>query len=173
MLVEKQWYKVAFLVIMLYFSLIFTTVFLPIAWIHYSIPTTDYYLISCLLMFVGGVIFNIILSFKLRANREGLENAFPKGMVLKIFGWKFVAYSTVFFIMMVITGDIKPYLYYFLFLMIGGYSWFFILKGYIQATTDKQGKDEGLRKKSWLGRILFFSIILSLLLGYLYLYRIG
>jgi len=171
MLVEKQWHKVALLVIMLYFSLIFTTVFLPMAWIHSTILTTDYYIISFFLMFVGGVIFNILLSFKLRANREGFENSFPKGMVLKLFGWKFVAYSILFFVMVIITGDIKTYFYYFLFLMIGGYSWFCILKGYIQAKNDKEGKDDSKKKKSWLGRILFFSIILSLLLGYLY--RIG
>lgn len=171
MIVEKQWHRIALLGIMLYFSLIFTTVFLPMAWIHYSIPTTDYYLISFLLMFVGGVIFNIILSFKLRANREELENAFPKGMVLKIFGWKFVAYSILFFVMVFLTGDIKTYLYYFLFLMIGGYSWFCSLKGYVQAKNDKKGKDDSIMKNSWLGRILIISITLSLLLGYLY--RLG
>lgn len=171
MIVEKQWHKIALLGIMLYFSLIFTTAFLPMAWIHYSIPTTDYYLISFLLIFVGGVIFNIILSFKFRTNREGFENGIPKGTVLKIFGWKFVSYLILFFVMVFLTGDIKTYLYLFLFLMIGGYSWFCILKGYIQAKNDKEGKDDSIKQKSWLGRILFISIALSLLFGYLY--RLG
>jgi hypothetical protein len=153
---------------MLYFSLIFTTIFLPMKWIYYRIPTMDYYLISFVVMFIGGVIFNIILSIKFHGKREEIKNGFPKGIVLKIFGWKLAAYTVLFFVVVFLTSDIKSNLYFVLFLMFGGYSWFCILQGYIQAKNDKEGKNESLKQKSWLERILFFSIALSLLLGYLH-----
>lgn len=167
MVVEEQWHKIVLLVIMLYFSLIFTTIILPMMWIHYKIPTTDYYLISVVVLFIGGVLFNTILSIKFRGKSEKLENGFPKSIVIKIFGWKLATCTALFFVMLSLTDNIKLNLYFVLLLMFGGYSWFCILQGYIHAKNDKEGKNSSLKQKSWLGRILYFCLALSLLLGYL------
>ncbi len=165
---EKQWHKVAFLIIMLYFSLIFTTIFLPMMWIYYRIPTIDYYLISLTIMFLGGVVVNFILFINFYNKREVLENGFPKGIVLKIFGWLSVGFTILFIMMVLLTGIMLTNLYYLLFLMFGGYSWFWILQGYIQAKNHKDKRRQSEKNNPWLGRILFISIAISLLLGYLY-----
>lgn len=165
---EKQWHKVAFLVIMLYFSLIFTTILLPIMWIYYRIPTTDYYLISLAIMFLGGIVFNSVSFINFYNNREVLEDGFPKEIVLKIFGWLTVGLTVLFIIRVLLTGDMLTNLYFILLLMFGGYSWFWILEGYIQAKNNKDKKRRSEKNTPWLGRVLFISIAMSLLLGYLY-----
>lgn len=167
MVVEERWHKIVLLVIMLYFSLIFTTIILPMMWIHYKIPTTDYYLISVVVLFIGGVLFNTILSIKFRGKSEEIENGFPKSIVIKIFGWKLATCTALFFVMLFLTDNIKLNLYFVLFLMFGGYSWLCILQGYIHAKNGNGRKIEGKKQKSWLGKILFSGIALSLILGYL------
>lgn len=55
-----------------------------------------------------------------------------------------------------------------MFLMSGGYFWFCILQGYILAKNDY--KDREINNSiTWQGKVLVFSIPLSLLLGYLLL----
>ncbi|WP_156289879.1 hypothetical protein [Oceanobacillus salinisoli] len=168
---EKQWHKMVVLLISLYFSLIFTTVFLPWMWTYYIIPTTDYYLISSVVMFFGGVVFNTVLFVNFHNKIIEIENGFPIGIVHKLFGWLILAYIILFFFMVFFIDNVIPILYFIIFLTIGGYSRFWILQGYIKAKNNKYKKSENLKHKSWLERILFFNIVLSLLLGYLH--RLG
>ncbi|WP_134340106.1 hypothetical protein [Filobacillus milosensis] len=138
-------------------------------WIYYRIPTTDYYLISSVVMFLGGLILNIMLSVKFHHKSEELGNGFPRGIVLKMFGWLSIGYTTVFFVMVLLTSKIIPSLYFVIFLMTGGYSWFWTLQGYIHAKNNKEKYENGDSYNPWLGRLLFLGIALSLLMGYLYL----
>ncbi|MFT4413431.1 hypothetical protein [Bacillus sp. UMB0728] len=167
--VEKQWHKITLIAITIYFSLIFTTIFLPAMWIHYRIPTIDYYLNSFVIMLLGGVLFNIVLSTKYHAAKRDLDNGIPRGFVIKVFGGKLIAYMLLFVIMASLTGDIIPYLYLMIFLMSGGFVWFCTLRGYIHAKNNKEKGENEEYYNPWLGRLLFSGIALSLLLGYLYL----
>lgn len=167
--VEKGWHKIALIAITIYFSLIFTTILLPAMWIHYRIPTVDYFLNSFVIMFLGGVVFNTIVSIKFHATKGDLENGLPRGFVLKVFGGKLFAYMILFFVRASLTGDIIPNLYFMLFLMSGGFVWFCTLQGYIQAKNNKEKDENEDNYNPWLGRLLFLGIALSLLLGYLYL----
>jgi hypothetical protein len=167
--VEKLWHKAAFIAIMTYFSLIFITICLPAMWINYRVHTIEFYIVSFSIMFIGGIIFDITIFNKYRDAKKDIEDGIPNSTVLKIFCWKLVASSFIFLPVAVLTGEIIPNLYFILLLIMGGYCWFWILEGYIQARNKKNDNSEEDAYNPWLERVLFKGIALSLVSGYLYL----
>ncbi|GEM_PF-5282476 len=168
LIVKKHWHKIAFLLIMLYLSLAFATISLPLMWINYRVPNTHYYLFTSIVMFLGAGVFNLILFSLFHNKRDELKKGFPRLIMIRMLGWTLVAYIILFLLMFFIMGNLIYDLGFVLFLMIGGYCWFWILHGYIKVINGKDQENESVKHKPLLGKILFFSIILSLVLGYLF-----
>ncbi|MCT2536852.1 hypothetical protein NC661_02995 [Aquibacillus koreensis] len=167
-IIDFFWHKVAMLAMMFYYSIFFTTICLPLMWWHYRIQTTNYYILSVFTLFLGGFVFNIILTkinpIKVEDIREGL----PKSFVIKIFVGKFVLYLVSGYAIDVLTENVFLSIYFLMFLMSGGYLWFCILRGYILARNNN--KDCELNSSiTWQGKVLLFSVPISLLIGYLIL----
>lgn len=169
-IIDFSWHKIGMIAIMFYFSLCFTTICLPLIWWHYRIPTTNYYIFSVSGLLLGGLIFNFILSKIYPIKAEDLKKGFPKNFVIIVFVGKFILYlifcSTIF----VLTDNVVLSIYSLLFLMSGGYFWFCILRGYILARNKYKGSSEINNSITWKGKVMVFSIPVSLYLGYLILY---
>lgn len=165
-MISSLWHKLVFFVLMLYLSGIFVTICLPIMWLHYRIPIIHYYTLSLGILFLGGMIFNIFLTNIYPIKEGEPKKEFSKGIVLKVFTGKFIIYSVLSLGILVFTGNFLLGIFYLLFLMIGGYIWFCILRGYINAKNNN-GKGKDHEKGFTLqGRTLLFSIPISLIIGY-------
>ncbi|KAB8139164.1 hypothetical protein F9U64_01885 [Gracilibacillus oryzae] len=162
--IDSLWHKLALLGLMIYYSGIFTTIYLPMMWLHYSIPAIDYYIFSLGILFSGGLIFNVILNIY-PIKEEELEECIPKYIVIRAFAGKFIAYIVLSLVILVLTDNFILSVYNLLFLLAGGFFWFCILRGYILAKNDyKESElDKGI---TWQGRVMVFSIPISLILGY-------
>lgn len=162
--VDSLWHKLALIALMFYYSGIFTTICLPMMWLHYRIPAINYYIFSLCILILGGFVFNLILNI-CPISKEELEEEFPKDFVISTFVGKFITYSLLSFIIFELTDNFIVSMYYLLFLITGGYFWFCILRGYILAKKNYKVDeiDSGI---SWQGRVMVFSIPLSLILGY-------
>ncbi|MFD1037719.1 hypothetical protein ACFQ3N_04715 [Virgibacillus byunsanensis] len=162
--IDSLWHKLALLALMIYYSGIFTTICLPMMWLHYRIPAINYYIFSLGILILGGVIFNVILNIY-PIKEEELEEKIPKYFVINTFAGKFIAYCLLSLTIFVLTDNFIVSIYYLLFLMAGGFFWFCILRGYILARKDN--KESEIEKGiTWQGRVMVFSIPISLILGY-------
>ncbi|MBL5766566.1 hypothetical protein B5V88_06325 [Heyndrickxia sporothermodurans] len=167
-IIDFSWHKVAVIAIMFYYSLCFTTVCLPLMWWYYRIPTTNYYILSVSTLLFGGFIFNIILSKIYPLKAEDLRGGFPRRFIITVFIGMFTFYLISCSAIFIFTDNTVLSIYFLMFLMSGGYFWFCILQGYILAKNDY--KDREINNSiTWQGKVLVFSIPLSLLLGYLLL----
>jgi hypothetical protein len=166
--IDSLWHKLALLAIMIYYSGIFTTICLPMMWLHYRIPAINYYIFSLGILFLGGVIFNLVLNIYPIKEKE-LEEEIPKYFVISTFTGKFITYSLLSLTIFILTDNFIVSIYYLLFLMSGGFFWFCILRGYILA--KKNYKESEIKKGiPWQGKVLVFSIPISLILGYFMFY---
>ncbi|WP_407272377.1 hypothetical protein [Radiobacillus sp. PE A8.2] len=162
--IDSLWHKLALLALMIYYSGIFTTIALPMMWLHYRIPAINYYIFSLGILILGGVIFNVILNIY-PIKEEELEECVPKYFVIRAFAGKFIAYTILSLAIFVLTDNFILSLYLQVFLLAGGFFRFCILRGYILAKNDY--KESGINKGiTWQGRVMVFSIPFSLILGY-------
>ncbi|WBX80336.1 hypothetical protein PD280_22675 [Virgibacillus salarius] len=166
--IDFLWHKVAMLAMMFYYSLFFTTICLPLMLWHYRIQTTNYYILSVFTLFLGGMMFNIILSKIYPLKVEDLREGFPKRFVIIILFGKFVFYLISCYAIFVLTDNAVLSIYFLLFLMTGGYLWFCILRGYILARNNNEEREINC-SIAWQGKVLLFSVPISLLIGYLIL----
>lgn len=167
-IIDFSWHKVAVIAIMFYYSLCFTTVCLPLMWWYYRIPTTNYYILSVSTLLFGGFIFNIILSKIYHLKAEDLREGFPRRFIITVFIGMFTFYLIPCSAIFIFTDNTILSIYFLMILMSGGYFWFCILQGYILAKNDYKGREID-NSITWQGKVLVFSIPLSLLLGYLLL----
>ena len=116
--IDFFWHKVAMLAMMFYYSLFFTTICLPLMWWNYRIQTTNYYILSVFTLFLGGFVFNIILTkidpIKVEDIREGL----PKSFVIKIFVGKIVIYLVSGYAIYVLTENVVLSIYFLMLLIV-------------------------------------------------------
>lgn len=167
-IIDFSWHKVAMIAIMFYYSLCFTTVCLPLMWWYYRIPTTNYYIFSILTLLLGAFLFNITLSKIYPPKKEDLREGFPRRFIFTVFIGMFTFYLICSSAIFIFTDNTVLSIYFLIFLMSGGYFWFCILQGYILARNDYKGPEIN-NNITWQGKVLVFSIPLSLLLGYLLL----
>ncbi|GAA5416987.1 hypothetical protein Pryu01_02048 [Paraliobacillus ryukyuensis] len=167
-IIEFPWHKIGMIAIMLYFSLCFTTICLPLMWWYYKIPTSNYYFFSLCTLFFGGLIFNIILAKIYPIKAEELQKGFPKSFVIIVFLGKFILYLLFCSTIYVLTNNVVLCIYLLMFLMSGGYFWYCILRGYILARNNYKGPEINNSITSQ-GKVIVFSIPASLVIGYIIL----
>lgn len=166
LIVDKGWHKFALLILMCFFSFLFTMVFLPMVWVFFETPTGEFFFNSFVLFFLGGIVFNIIFTISYHAEKPELDKGLPIGFVLRVFCHKLILYAFLICVMASLTGNILLYVYMFLFLMFGGYAWYCVLRGYVKARIDYENNVEKGKLISWLEILLCIGIVLSLLIGY-------
>ncbi|WP_222619002.1 hypothetical protein [Ornithinibacillus hominis] len=159
----------ALLALMYYYSVIFTTICLPIMWWYYDTPLIDYYVFNIGILFLGGIVFNMVFTKIYPFMEEEMKDSCPIKFILFVFGRILIFYSILCFTIFIITDNSVPFVYLLIFLMAGGYFWFCIIRGYILAKEDYTDTEikSGI---PWKGKVLVFSIPVSMLLGYLFLY---
>lgn len=167
-IIEFSWHKVAMVAIMYYYSLCFTTLCLPLIWWHYRLQITNYYIISIFTLLLGALIFNTILAKIYPIKVEEISKGFRIRVILNLFVGKLPLDLLFFNVILVITDNVVLSLYFLMFLTSGAYFWFCILRGYILARKNYKGSEinNNIPLK---GKVLVFSIPVSLLLGYLIL----
>lgn len=167
-IIEFFWHKAVMIAMMFYYSLCFTTICLPLMLWHYRIQVANYYILSVFTLFLGGFIFDIILTKTKSTKVEHIREGLPKNLVIIIFLGKFIFYLLSSYVMFELTENIVLSIYFLLFLMSGGYLWFCILRGYILASNNnKNRKMES--SFTWQGKVLLFSVPISWLIVYLIL----
>lgn len=162
------WHKAAMIAMMFYYSLCFTTICLPLMLMHYRIQAENYYILSVFTLFLGGFVFNIILTKAKSIKVEDIREGLPKSFVITIFVGKFVFYLIFCYTMFELTDNTILSIYLLLFLMSGGYLWFCILRGYILAKNNNKNREMN-SSITWQGKVLLLSVPIAWLIGYLIL----
>lgn len=116
-------------------------------------------------MLIGGIVFNTILYFNYYNKSAELEHGIPTDFAFKVFGGKFISYILLICVAIPQINNIIPIIFFTLLLMSGGYTWFWVLQGYIHAKNGRLN----VESTPWIERALLVSIFLSLILGYLYM----
>lgn len=138
--IKKFSHKCLFFTMEFILSSIFTMIFYPLALQYLDMSLTNYYLLSMFIMILGGICLDrgfILMSISYEQEYQEIE----KYQWIGIFITKGVIYTLAGISIWYFKHDAFLAMYIPLFLFFGGWIWFIVLNGYLNAKedTDKNG----------------------------------
>ncbi|MEK5104948.1 hypothetical protein MKX83_23685 [Cytobacillus sp. FSL M8-0252] len=144
-MIPKLLHKICFYIMLFIYSAIFTLICYPLSIRYLELSSIDYLLFSMFLLALGGAFFErSFVYFYLELEKD--YEAINKIHYVVIFVVKVVVYIVTGIAIYYFKRDLYLALYIPLFLIIGGWIWFSILKGYIKVKREKE-KMEAIKFK--------------------------
>ena len=127
----------------LLYSSLFTLIFYPLSFWNLELSTTDYLLLSLFLLALGGAFFERAFTY-FYIDLDNDYEALNKIHYTAMFAGKMIAYIVTGIAIYYFKRDVFLSIYIPVFLLIGGWIWFSILKGYIKVKIERE-KDSELK----------------------------